>query len=145
MIVLVIYLAVLIARVMTKPLALIEEETRKIQALDLAGDTPTSAFGEISDVLSVFDRMKRALCLQALRSGQACWDLDRGRGRASLGWAGRGSHNIFPDIEGFSSFAEKVDQVSWPQSSVITCNALQTRFIASGGTVDSIGDAIMAF
>ena len=53
---LVLYLALIIARLLTRPLALIEEETKKIQSLDLAGETPTSAFGEIADVLSAFDR-----------------------------------------------------------------------------------------
>ena len=146
-IVLVIYLAVLIARVLTKPLALIEEETRKIQALDLAGDTPTSAFGEISDVLSAFDRMKRALrAFKLYVPAKLVGTLIEEEAEPRLGGREEEVTIFFSDIEGFSSFAEKVDPSELASKLGHYLQCLTDEIHASGGTVDKyIGDAIMAF
>ena len=138
-IVLVIYLAVLIARVLTKPLALIEEETRKIQSLDLAGDTPTSAFGEISDVLSAFDRMKRALrAFKLYVPAKLVGTLIEEEAEPRLGGVRRKSQYFSRTSKGFPRSQRKLIQVSWPQSSVITCNALPTRFMLQGEPLISI-------
>ena len=146
-IVLVIYLAVLIARVLTKPLALIEDETRKIQALDLGGDTPTSAFGEISDVLSAFDRMKRALrAFKLYVPAKLVGTLIEEEAEPRLGGREEEVTIFFSDIEGFSSFAEKVDPSELASKLGHYLQCLTDEIHASGGTVDKyIGDAIMAF
>ena len=146
-IVLVIYVAVLIARVLTQPLALIEEETRKIQALELSGDTPTSSFGEISDVLSAFDRMKRALrAFKLYVPAKLVGSLIEEEIEPRLGGREEEVTIFFSDIEGFSTFAETVDPTELAGKLGRYLQCLTDEIHRSGGTVDKyIGDAIMAF
>jgi len=146
-IVLVLYIALIIARVLTRPLALIEEETKKIQALDLGGETPTSSFGEIADVLSAFDRMKRALrAFKLYVPAKLVGTLIEEEVEPRLGGREEEVTIFFSDIEGFSTFAEKVDPSELAAKLGQYLQALTDEIHASGGTVDKyIGDAIMAF
>ena len=146
-IILVLYLALVIARVLTRPLALIEAETKKIQALELGEETPTSAFGEIADVLSAFDRMKRALrAFKLYVPAKLVGTLIEEEVEPRLGGREEEVTIFFSDIVGFSSFAEKVEPSELASKLGHYLQALTDEIHASGGTVDKyIGDAIMAF
>lgn len=136
------------SRLLTRPIQMLTEETVRIRALDLAGDTSIhSSVIEVHTLASAVATMKAAL-----RSFVTYVPKDLVRqiiaagGGIGVGGERRQMSILFTDIEGFTQTSEFMTPEDVAMRLSIYFEAMSEAVIGHRGTVDKfIGDAVMAF
>jgi len=139
--------AYLLARRIARPLRAVTEGVRRIGRFELAeAEFPRSHIREVEVLSSSVQRMRDSLqSFAQYVPADVVRDLIRSGGVAGLGGRRRTLSLMFCDLEGFTTYAEKVA----PEQAVDTLTAYFEIFVRAihrqGGVVDKfLGDGIMA-
>ncbi len=141
-------LAAFLSRYLSRPIAAVMEETRKIKALELQGDVVIhSPIREIRQLVEATQAMKstirafttfvpRNLVQQLLSSGKAL----------EVGGQSRYLTIMFTDMDGFSALAESTPTRELMNRVSVHLDTITRVIDSHQGTLDKyIGDAVMAF
>ncbi len=137
----------LLARLISRGLSRLVEESERVKNMDLETVTAKSAFRELNDVLTSFESMKIGLrAFQKYVPVKLVRQLLEERQDPELGGQMRRLTIIFSDIKGFTSMSEKLEPMELALRLGEYLSVVTRRIQDRQGTVDKyIGDAVMAF
>ncbi len=136
-----------IARVISRGLQNLAEESERVRRMDLEPCQGRSPFREVDDVLGSFESMKVGLrAFQKYVPVRLVRQLLEGRQEPALGGEVRTLTILFSDIKGFTSISERLAPLELARQLGDYLSVVTRRIQDRQGTVDKyIGDAVMAF
>ncbi len=141
-------LGTLLARRISRPLVVLEQEMMRIQRFDLEGDVPVrSRISEVNEMKIALENMKQGLrSFRRYVPADLVAELIQMRREAVIGAERRTLTLWFCDIAGFTSVAEALSPEELASRLGVYFEGMTRIILEEGGTVDKyIGDSIMAF
>ena len=137
----------LLARMISRGLSHLVEESGRVQRMELEPGVGKSPFREIDDVLSSFEAMKTGLrAFQKYVPVKLVRQLLEEKNDPELGGTVRTLTILFSDIKGFTSISERLEPLELSHQLGEYLGVMTRRIQERHGTVDKyIGDAVMAF
>lgn len=136
-----------IARIISRGLQSLVEESHRVRRMELETCAAHSPFREVDEVLGSFESMKTGLrAFQKYVPVRLVRQLLEERQEPELGGSVRTLTILFSDIRGFTSLSEKLEPLELARRLGDYLAVVTRRIQDRQGTVDKyIGDAVMAF
>jgi len=139
-------LGALALRGLRRALHRIVESTGRMSAFDFAASPPRSPFGDVREVLQGLELAKTALrAMSRYVPVDLVRDLYASRREPALGGELREISMMFTDIEGFTTFSERMGPDALAAALGRYLEVMTDAIHATGGIIDKyVGDAVMA-